>query len=84
MYLWNDKKIEDRESRFLSYSDKGPYQNKLFSKLKGNEIKIIDEFLTENKHLSREDFEKTLNRYFLHKERTKNWAIILEILSDIN
>lgn len=77
--LWNNKKIEDREMRFLSYSNRGPYQKNLFSKLRGNEIRIIEEFLIKNKHLSREDFEMTLNRYFLYKDRPKNWTIRLTI-----
>ena len=82
--LWDERRIEDRKKRFDNYSIKGPYQKKLFEKLKKNEIQLIKDFILQNESIPREDFERLLNRFFLHKNRPKNWAIILEILSDIN
>lgn len=82
--LWNDRKIEDRPLRLNLYPSRGPYQKKTFKKLTPSDIDLIRTFITDHIHLNHENFEKTLNRLFLHRDRPKNWTLILEILSDIN
>lgn len=56
------------------------YIQRLFEKLKKHEIEILEKFILENESLGKNDFIYKLNRFFLDKEKPKNWTIITEIL----
>lgn len=58
---------------------------KLFKKLKKDDIKIIKNFIDDNIDTDKNSFELKLNRFFLDKkDKPKNWLLILEILSNHN
>jgi predicted nuclease of restriction endonuclease-like RecB superfamily len=62
-----------------------PFLRKGFQKLKKSDIDFLYNFINENMNLNTEEFEKTINRFFLDKQiKPKNWNIISELLSSSN
>lgn len=62
-----------------------PFLRKGFEKLKKSEIDFLYDFIKKNMDLNTEEFEKTINRFFLDKQiKPKNWNIISELLSSSN
>lgn len=62
-----------------------PWFSRLFVKLKQADDSFCLDFIKQNEHLSKDDFEKKVNRVFIDKsDKPKNWKIILEILTCIN
>ena len=74
---------KDMETIIISM-EKHPIYSKLFKRLKNDEFKMIENFIEENNSKNKGDFEYKINRLFLDKEKPKNWAIILELLSIYN
>lgn len=64
--------------------DDHPLYKKLKDKLRDSDFVTIEKFLEINGNESNETFEFYLNRFFLDREKPKNWSIISELLSITN
>jgi len=57
---------------------------KVYKKLNPSTLAIAQTFIAMNDHLSKDDFEKAVNRMFLDKPKPKNYECILELLANCN
>lgn len=58
---------------------------KSFKKLKKDELLLARNFLEQNAHLDKGQFEFAINRMFInYPNKPKNWTIILEMLANSN
>ena len=72
-----------RLDKFRLLSDHAHY-SRLIQRLKQSDIKMIEQFNAAHEQLDIENFSFILNRFFLSKEKPKNWGLILEILMTSN
>ena len=72
-----------RLEKFHSYRTH-PWLKKIYLKLKQDDLKFCESFLTENEKLPKGDFEILLNRMYLGIEKPKNAGIIQELLCCAN
>jgi len=49
-------------------------------KLKADELRLIEEFIARNDSLDRSAFEMAANRWFLDKEKPRNWLTMLQLV----
>jgi hypothetical protein len=61
-----------------------PFYGRLMKKLSTADLDIILSFCENSISLDRNEFEHRANRFFMDREKPKNWKIISEILSVIN
>lgn len=72
-----------RYQKFKDLSTHGWYK-KLVIKLADDDVAAISSFCEANRFASPMVFEERANRYFLSAPKTKNWKIVLEVLSVIS
>ena len=58
--------------------------NRRWKMMKSYEIDKLYAVLKEHDHMDRDNFAHHINRYWLGKEKPKNWALIDEILINAN
>lgn len=63
----------------IAYASSHPWLKKGFSKLKKEEIYIIENFL--NLNIDKEEAIFKCNRLFMDREKTKNYTTVMEIIS---
>jgi len=68
-----------RKEKFYSLENR-PHYNRLFKRLNKSDILIIEKFIEDHDHLDYSRFEHTLNRFFLFRDKPKNFTMILEFL----
>ena len=65
--------------------ERDAYYSKITKKLNETDKSFILVYLSSNKHLDKNAFEYKANRIFIDLEnKTKNWKIIMELLSVLN
>lgn len=72
-----------RAIKFTSYASH-PWLNKAYKKLKKDDIQLAQEFIERNDSLSKGEFELKINRMFLDRDKPKNAAVIMELLTCAN
>jgi len=72
-----------RAIKFTSYASH-PWLHKAYKKLKKDDIQLAQEFIERNDSLSKGEFELKINRMFLDRDKPKNAAVIMELLTCAN
>lgn len=73
-----------RYDKLHSYSAH-PWFSRYYNKLSTTDLKIINNFLYENRALGKDAFEKKVVRMFLdNPDRPRRWSIIIELLANAN
>lgn len=72
--------MNTRASKFVKLAEH-PWYAKQVSKLTKLEVCLIYKFCQDHADLDADAFEMKANRYYLTNEKTKNWALVNEILS---
>jgi ferritin-like protein len=57
---------------------------RVYSKLKSQEIEMVEQFIVENDHLDKSTFEMKVNRMFLDKDKPRHWKEMSELLTCTN
>lgn len=73
----------DRMKVLDEYRCRLPYSKKIAS-MSLVEVIIMESFIMKNDHMSRSDFEDSINKMFVASDRPKRWSMIMEILSCVN
>lgn len=60
-----------------------PWYGPRINKLKKPELMMMGDFIEENGELETNEFVHKVNRMFINKEKPKNWAMIMEMLTVI-
>lgn len=77
--------LKDEIKFHLNWASSHPWFERLYLKLKKDDIKIMVDFLEMNLNLNKGDFEFKLNRLFLYNpNKSKRWKEISELLMVIN
>lgn len=59
------------------------WYGKRMNKFTPDELTLIANFINERSLKERNDFVFDVNRYFINKVKTKNWSLVMEILTII-
>ena len=74
----------DRLANFKSLKTHAWF-NRVYKKLNAADIKFCEEYLNNNKHLDKNEFEFKVVRIFLdNPNKPKNWTLIQELLANSN
>lgn len=57
------------------------WYGKRLKKLTLDELALIANFINERAEKNRDAFVHDVNRFFITNERTKNWSMVMEILT---
>lgn len=75
--------MSHRLNKFQSF-ETHPWLKKTYKKLTIVGKVVCENFIKENEHLDKNEFESEVNRMFLETNRPKDFGIILELLSCAN
>lgn len=76
--------MSDRLNKLYSFKTH-PYHGKDLKKLKKEDLELIENFIKENDHLSKDDFAEKANRWGLDQQnRPKNHVILWSFIFQSN
>lgn len=61
-----------------------PWLGKLFAKLSVQDLELAVQFIDDNAHLEKGEFEMAVNRWLLDQKKPRRYRAILELLSCAN
>lgn len=76
-------KTDKRLEAFHSFNDHA-WLKRLYKKLGPNELSMCTTFIAVHEGVSADVFEMAVNRMFIDKPKTRNWRVIMELLSCAN